>query len=150
MFLIRFHPVIPFITIACTHWLWRGLHTDFGQWHEQCGTIQYNLKFTNSSDFRLKICDLHLFEKTWLAHLHGNVPGHVDMAFKLIHPNLCHSESISPHVRRQIIRVWFVSALYVGDTSAREDLNTAATLPHLGFFTKKRENSIIYSHSRAI
>lgn len=39
---------------------------------------------------------------TWLTHLHGNIPRHVDVAFKLIHPHFCNSEGVSSHVRRQI------------------------------------------------
>lgn len=66
-----------------------------------------------------------------ITHLHGNIPGHVDMAFKLIHPNFCSSEGVSPHVRREILSVGFMSTLYVGDASTRQDLNAAATLPHL-------------------
>lgn len=74
------------------------------------------------------------------THLHGNVPGHVDMTFKLVHPNFCNSEGISSHVRCEILSVGFMSSLYVGDASTRKDLNTAATLPGLvlkGQKTKK-------------
>lgn len=65
------------------------------------------------------------------AHLHGEIPGHVDVAFKLIHPNLCHSQGVSPHVGSEVLGVGFVSALDVSDSSAGQDLDAAATLPHL-------------------
>lgn len=78
-----------------------------------------------------------------LSHLQGNIPGHVDVAFKLVHPNLCDSEGVSPHVGRQVLGVGFMSALDVRDASARQDLDAAATLPHLELSitnTKKTQN----------
>jgi len=66
-----------------------------------------------------------------ITHLLGNIPSHVDVAFELIHPNFCNPEGISPHVRRQILCVRLMSALYMGNASTRQDLNTASTLPHL-------------------
>lgn len=65
------------------------------------------------------------------AHLHGDIPGHVDVAFKLIHPNLRHSQGVSPHVRSEVLGVGFVSALDVSDPCTGQDLDAAATLPHL-------------------
>lgn len=65
------------------------------------------------------------------AHLHGDVPGHVDVTFELIHPNLGHSQGVSPHVRSQVLGVGLVRSLYVSDSSAGQDLHAAATLPHL-------------------
>lgn len=66
-----------------------------------------------------------------ITHLHGNIPGHVDVTLKLIHPNFRNSEGVSPHMRRQVLGVGFMSTLYVGDAGTGQDLNTAATLPHL-------------------
>lgn len=65
------------------------------------------------------------------TYLHGDVPGHVDVTFELVHPNLGHSESVPPHVRSQVLGVGLVCALYVSDPSAGQDLHAASTLPHL-------------------
>lgn len=73
----------------------------------------------------------HLLWKRGITHLHGNVPGHVDVAFKLIHPDLCHSEGVPSDVRGEVLGVWFMGSLYVGDASAGQDLDAAAALPHL-------------------
>lgn len=81
-----------------------------------------------------------------ITNLLGNIPGHVDMALKLIHPNFCNSESISPNVRCQVLSVGFMSTLDVGDASARQDLNTAPTLPHLvlNMTNRKKEKIVIH------
>lgn len=65
------------------------------------------------------------------THLHGNVPGHVDVAFELIHPNLRHPEGVASDVRGEVLGVRFMGALDVGDASAGQDLDAAAALPHL-------------------
>lgn len=66
-----------------------------------------------------------------VTHLHGNIPSHVDVTFELVHPNLCDPEGVSPHMRRQVLGVGFVSPLNVGDASAGQDLHAPSTLPHL-------------------
>lgn len=106
-----------------------------------CSVFKIN---THTVSENIVICEFHKKNMTdMITHLHGNVPCHVDMAFKLVHPNFCNSEGVSPHVRRQILSVGFVSTLYMGDASAGQNLNTAATLPHLVLNianAKKREN----------
>lgn len=71
------------------------------------------------------------FQKCGINHLHGDVPGHVDVAFKLIHPNLRHSEGVPSDVGGEVLGVRFMGSLYVCDASAGQDLDAAATLPHL-------------------
>lgn len=53
------------------------------------------------------------------------------MAFELIHPHLCHSESIAPHMGRQVLRVGLMGSLDMGNPCTGKDLNAAPTLPHL-------------------
>lgn len=69
----------------------------------------------------------------WLTitHLQGNVPRHVDMAFKLVHPNFGDPQGVPPHVGRQVLGVGLMSALDVGDARTRQDFDAAAALPHL-------------------
>lgn len=69
--------------------------------------------------------------KCGVSHLHGNVPGHVDVAFELIHPDLGHSEGVPSDMRGEVLGVRFMGSLYVCDASAGQDLDAAATLPHL-------------------
>lgn len=82
-----------------------------------------------------------------ITHLQGNIPGHVHMALKLIHPNLSNSEGISPHVGGQVVSVGFVSPLNVGDASTGQDLNTAATLPHLVIKVSQKQRKEHNRHS---
>lgn len=100
-------------------------------------------------------CDLHI--NNTVTDLQGNVPSHVDVAFKLIHPNFCHSEGVPTYMSRQVLGVGFVSTLYVGNVSTRQDLNAASTLPHLVLKSpnakKNKENFFLqeqHSYSSAV
>jgi hypothetical protein len=66
-----------------------------------------------------------------ITYLLRNVPGHVNMAFKLIHPHLCHSQSIAPHMGCQVLCVGLMGTLDMGNPGTGKDLNAAPTLPHL-------------------
>lgn len=72
-----------------------------------------------------------------VTHLLGYVPGHVDMALELIHPDLGHPQGVPADVRGQILRVGFVCPLNVGNPGARQDLNAPSTLPHLAGENKR-------------
>lgn len=65
------------------------------------------------------------------VYLQGDVPGHVNVAPVLVHPDLSHPQSISTHVGRQVLCVGLVGTLNVGYPGAGQDLYTATTLPHL-------------------
>lgn len=65
------------------------------------------------------------------AYVHGNVPGHVDVGFVFIHPDLGGSQGISLGVVVDVVVVGLLGALDVSHSGAREDLHAAATLPHL-------------------
>lgn len=66
-----------------------------------------------------------------MTHLLGYVPGHIDMALKLIHPDLGHPQRVSADVSSQILRVRFMCSFDVGNPGARQNLNASSTLPHL-------------------
>lgn len=76
------------------------------------------------------------------THFLRNVPGHVDMALKLVHPHLGYSQGVTAHVRGQVLGVWLVGALDVGDTGTGQNLHAATTLPHLHKHTE--ESHITY------
>lgn len=65
------------------------------------------------------------------AYLKWNIPGHVNVTLVVVHPHLSRSQGVASHVGRQILRVWFVSTLNVGDPGARQDFHAASALPHL-------------------
>lgn len=75
------------------------------------------------------------------VYLQRNIPGHVDVALVLVHPDLSHPQSVTPHVGRQVLRVGFVGALNVGNPGAGQHLHAAAALPHLCCTFTKRANS---------
>lgn len=66
-----------------------------------------------------------------LTYVHGNVPGHVDVGFVFIHPDLGGPQGIAFGVVIYVIVVGLLGALDVSHSGAREDFHTAATLPHL-------------------
>lgn len=66
-----------------------------------------------------------------MTHLLGNVPGHVDMALELIHPDLGHAQRVPAHMGGQVLRVGLVCSLNVGNPGAGQHLHAPSTLPHL-------------------
>lgn len=66
------------------------------------------------------------------SYLLGYVPCHVNMAFKFVHPDFSHSESIPSDVGGEVLGVGLVGSLDVGNPRAGQDLHAPATLPHLG------------------
>lgn len=65
------------------------------------------------------------------SYVHGDVPGHVDVGFVLVHPNLGGAQGISLGVVIDVVVVGLLGALDVCHPGAGEDLHAAATLPHL-------------------
>lgn len=76
------------------------------------------------------------------AYLQWNIPGHVDVALVLVHPDLSHPQSVTTHVGSQVLCVGFVGALDVRNPGTGQDLHAAATLPHLSLQTQR------YTHIR--
>lgn len=64
-------------------------------------------------------------------YLQRNIPGHVDMTLVLVHPDLGHPQSVTTYMGCQVLCVGFVGTLNVCNSGTRQDLHTAATLPHL-------------------
>ena len=52
-------------------------------------------------------------------HLLRDVPGHVDVALVLVHPNLRHPESVAAHVGGQVLGVGLVGTLNVRNPGTR-------------------------------
>lgn len=71
------------------------------------------------------------------TYIHGNVPGHVDVGFVFVHPNLSGSQGIALGVVIYVIVVGFFGALDMGHSGAREDFHAPTTLPHL--HSRKKE-----------
>lgn len=65
------------------------------------------------------------------SYVHGDVPGHVDVGFVLVHPNLGGAQGIPLGVVIDVVVVGLLGALDVRHPGAGEDLHAAATLPHL-------------------
>ncbi len=65
------------------------------------------------------------------THIHGDIPGHVDVGLILIHPNFCCPQRVPLGIVVNVVVVWFLCAFDVSYSSTREHLHTAATLPHL-------------------
>lgn len=65
------------------------------------------------------------------SHLHGDVPGQVDIGLVLIHPDLCHTQGITPCVESYVTVVRFLHSCNMSHSGARQHLHTASTQPHL-------------------
>lgn len=65
------------------------------------------------------------------AYVHGDVPGHVDVGFVFIHPDLGGSQGISLGVVVDVVVVGLLGALDVSHSGTRQDFHAAATLPYL-------------------
>ncbi|KAG9339635.1 hypothetical protein JZ751_023526 [Albula glossodonta] len=65
------------------------------------------------------------------THIHGDVPGHVDMRFVLVHPDLSRPQGVPLGIVVDVIVVGLLRPLDVCHSSARENLHAAPTLPHL-------------------
>lgn len=65
------------------------------------------------------------------SYVHGDVPGHVDVGFVLVHPNLGGAQSVSLGVVIDVVVVGLLGALDVRHPGTGEDLHAATTLPHL-------------------
>lgn len=68
---------------------------------------------------------------TALAHLHGDVPGQVDIGLVLIHPHLGHTQGVTPRVESDVTVIRFLHPGNVSNPGARQHLHTASTQPHL-------------------
>lgn len=82
-------------------------------------------------------------------YVHGNVPGHVDMGFVFIHPDLGGSQGIALGIVIYVIVVGLLGALNVSHPSTREDFHTATALPYL-YSNKKRHKNRFDKDSRKI
>lgn len=65
------------------------------------------------------------------THLHGDVPGQVDVGFVLVHPDLGHPQSVAPRVEGYVVVVRFLRPCYVSHPGAGQHLHAAAAHPHL-------------------
>lgn len=65
------------------------------------------------------------------AHVHGNVPGHVDVGFVFVHPDLGGSQGVPLGVVIYVVVVGLLGAFDVSHSGTWEDFHTAAALPHL-------------------
>lgn len=65
------------------------------------------------------------------AHLHGDVPGQVDVGLVLVHPDLGHPQGVAPRVESDVIVVRFLRPCYVSHPGAGQHLHAAAAHPHL-------------------
>lgn len=75
------------------------------------------------------------------AYVHGDVPGHVDMGLKLIHPDFSGSQGVPLGVVVDVVVVGLLGAFDVSDSGTGQDLHAAPALPHLRTHTHK-----IYTH----
>lgn len=65
-------------------------------------------------------------------YCHGDIPCHVDVGLKIIHPHLGGPQRVTLGVVVDVIVIWLFGTLNVGHTGAGEYLHAATTLPHLG------------------
>lgn len=65
------------------------------------------------------------------TYVHGNVPGHVDVGFVLIHPHLGGPQGVALSVVIYVVVVGLLGALDVGHSGTWQDFHTPSTLPHL-------------------
>lgn len=65
------------------------------------------------------------------THIHGDVPGHVDVGLVFVHPHLGSPQSVALGVVIYVVVVGLLGALNVGHSGTGQDLHTAPTLPHL-------------------
>lgn len=65
------------------------------------------------------------------AHLHGDVPGQVDVGLVLVHPDLGHTQSVAPRVEGYVAVVGLLHPRNVSHPRAGQHLHAAAAQPHL-------------------
>lgn len=65
------------------------------------------------------------------AHLHGDVPGQVDVGLVLVHPDLGHAQSVAPRVEGYVAVVGLLHPRNVSHPGAGQHLHAAAAQPHL-------------------
>lgn len=70
-------------------------------------------------------------ERDTETHIHGDVPGHVDVGFVLVHPHLGGSQRVPLGVVVDVVVVGLLGALDVGHSGAGQHLHAASALPHL-------------------
>lgn len=71
------------------------------------------------------------------TYVHGDVPGHVDMGLKLIHPDFSGSQGVPLGVVVDVVVVGLLGAFDVSDSGTGQDLHAAPALPHLRTHTHK-------------
>lgn len=70
-------------------------------------------------------------ERRRKTYIHGNVPGHVDVGFVLIHPHLSGTQGIALSVVIYVIVIGLLGALDVSHSGTWQDFHASTALPHL-------------------
>lgn len=65
------------------------------------------------------------------SHLHGDVPGQVDIGLVFIHPDLSHAESVAARMVSYVAVVGLLDPRDVSHPGAGQHLHAASTEPHL-------------------
>lgn len=77
------------------------------------------------------------------SHLHGDVPGQVDVGPVLIHPDLSHAESVTARMESYVAVVGLLDPRDVSHPGTGQHLHAASTEPHLHESALKEEGDQI-------